>query len=108
MMTTWSIEPNIEYGDAFQRFLVYVYNQKITHTNEDILLYSDDVSGAFSWSRLNPFIAAAFSFLFYGTLYVPAGLVFGGNTSAQNFEPVAKSRVSSPSIYSKLSPLIPR
>ena len=75
MMTTPFLEPNIEYDDAFQRFLVYVYNQRITHTNEDILLYSDNVSGAFRWPRLNPFIAAAFSFLFYGTLYVIVGQV---------------------------------
>ena len=93
MMTTSSLEPSIEYGDAFQRFLNYIYNQRINHKDEDILIYSDDVSGAFRWSRLNPFIAAVFSFLFYGTLYVPVGQVFGGNTSAQNFEPVAKSRV---------------
>jgi len=92
MMTTPSKEPKIEYGTAFQRHLKFIYNLRITHPHEDILLYSDDVSGAFRWPRLNPFIASAFSFLFFGTLYVPVGQVFGGNTSAQNFEPIAKAR----------------
>ncbi len=30
--------------------------------------------------------------MLFRTLYVPTGQVFGSNTSAQNFEPIAKSR----------------
>ena len=41
---------------------------------------------------MHPWIAPAFSFLFFGTLYIPTGQVFGSNTSAQNFEPFAKAR----------------
>ena len=30
--------------------------------------------------------------MLFGTLYIPSGQVFGSNTSAQNFEPITKSR----------------
>ena len=92
MMTTPSVEHPIEYGDAFTRYLTWIYNMRISLPNEDILQFSDDVSGAFRWPRLHPWIATAFSFLFFGTLYIPTGQVFGSNTSAQNFEPIAKAR----------------
>ena len=89
MMTCPSVEHPIEYGDAFQRYLTWIYNMRISLPTEDILQFSDDVSGAFRWPRLHPWIAPAFSFLFFGTLYIPTGQVFGSNTSAQNFEPFA-------------------
>ena len=92
MMTKPALEPEIEYGTAFSRHLEWSYNLRIIYPNEDILLYSDDVSGSFRWPRLNPFVSSAFSFLFFGTLYIPVGQVFGDNTSAQNFEPIAKAR----------------
>ena len=65
---------------------------RITLPNIDILQFLDDVSGAFRWSRLHPWIATAFFFMLFDTLYIPTGQVFGSNTSAQNFEPIAKSR----------------
>ena len=40
-------------------------------------------------ATVHPWIATAFSFLFYGALYIPTGQVFGSNTSAQIFEPIA-------------------
>ncbi len=92
MMTLPQLEHPIEYGDAFTRYLTWIYNMRISLPTTDIVQFSDDVSGAFRWPRLHPWIATAFSFMLFGTLYVPTGQVFGSNTSAQNFEPIAKSR----------------
>ena len=92
MMTLSQVEHPIEYGNAFTRYLTWIYNMRITLPTTDIVQFSDDVSGAFRWPRLHPWIATAFSFMLFGTLYVPTGQVFGSNTSAQNFEPIAKSR----------------
>ena len=57
-----------------------------------LLQFSDDVSGAFRWPRLHPWIATAFSFLLFEMLYIPTGQVFGSITSAQNFESISKFR----------------
>ena len=68
-----------------------LYNMYISLPREDILQFSDDVSGTFCWPRLHPWIAPAFSFLFCGILYIPSGQVFGSYTNAKNFEPIAKA-----------------
>ena len=65
---------------------------RISLPNTDIVQFSDDVSGAFRWPLLHPWIATVFSFILFGTLLIPTGQVFGSNTSAQNFEPIAKLR----------------
>ena len=92
MMTSPHLEHPIEYGNAFTRYLTWIYNMRISLPNTEIVQFSDDVSGAFRWPRLHPWISTAFSFMLFGTLYIPTGQVFGSNTSAQNFEPIAKSR----------------
>ena len=92
MMTTPSIEHPIEYGDAFLRYLTWIYNMGISLLEEDIPQFPDDVSNAFRWPRLHPLIAPAFSFLFLGTLYIHTGKVFWSSTIAQNFELFAKAR----------------
>jgi len=50
------------------------------------------VAGAFRLIKYNPEIAQAFSAIVHNTLWIPTGQVFGGNTSAQNFEGLALAR----------------
>ena len=64
----------------------------ITHPTDELLLYSDDVSGAFRWPRLNLHIATSMAFTLFDSIHLPAGQVFGNNSSAQNFEPISKAR----------------
>ena len=92
MTTLPHLEHPIEYGNAFTRYLTWIYNMRISLPTADIVQFSDDVSGAFRWPQLHPWITTAFSFMLFGTLYIPTGQVFGSNTSDQNFEPIAKSR----------------
>ena len=92
MMTLSMLEHPIEYGDTFTRYITWICNMRITLPTTDNVQFSDDVSGAFRWPRLHPWIAAAFSFILFNTLYISCGKVFGSNTSAQNFEHIAKTR----------------
>jgi len=41
------IIPPVYYATAFQRHLTYIWNLRISHPNEDILQYGDDVTAAF-------------------------------------------------------------
>jgi len=90
--TSASHEPQIWYGTAFSRHLVRIWNLRISYPNTDILLWDDDVSGAFRLIKYNPEIATAFSAILDKYLCVPVGQVFGGNTSAQNWEGIARAR----------------
>ena len=92
MLTHPKKEPELEYGSAFISHLTQIYDMRVTHPNEELLLYSDDVSGAFRWPRLNPYIATSMAFALFDAVHLPAGQVFGSNASAQNFEPIAKAR----------------
>ena len=40
-------EPKIRYGTAFERHLTHIWNKRISHPNEEIYLWDDDVTGAF-------------------------------------------------------------
>ena len=92
MLTHPEKEPELEYGSAFVSHLSRIYDMRITHPTEELLLYSDDVSGAFRWPRLNPYIATSMAFALFDSVHLPVGQVFGNNCSAQNFEPIAKAR----------------
>jgi len=93
--TSWTHaweEPPIQYGTALLRHLTRIWNLRITYADDDILLWDDDVAGAFRLIKYNPEIAQAFSAIVHNTLWIPTGQVFGGNMSAQNFEGLALAR----------------
>jgi len=85
-------EPPIYYGDALVRHLQRIWNLRITYPNAIIYLWDDDVAGAFRLIKYNPQISTAFASIINLRLWVPVGQVFGGNTSAQNFEGIAMAR----------------
>jgi len=85
-------EPEIFYGTALLRHLTQIWNLRLTYPDDVIYLWDDDVAGAFRLVKYNPEIAAAFSAIVHNTLWIPVGQVFGGNTSAQNFEGLARAR----------------
>ena len=90
MMLSQDTEPEIIYGSSFQRHLGIVWNSRITHPNTDILLFDDDVKGAFRHCKYHPDIATAFSFIIANLLFVPLGGTFGSITSPASFEPITK------------------
>jgi len=90
--TTVHDEPPIYYGSALYRHLSWIWNLRISYPDQIIYLWDDDVSGAFRIVKYNPEVASAFSAMVNGKLWIPVGQVFGGNTSAQNFEGIARAR----------------
>ena len=92
MMLTDDTEPKIVYGTAFQRHLEVIWNSRISHPHTDILLFDDDVKGAFRHCKYHPDIATAFSFIIAKFLFIPLGGTFGSITSPSNFEPIARAR----------------
>jgi len=90
--TSASDEPPIWYGSAFLRHLTRIWNLRISYPKTEIYLWDDDVAGAFRLIKYNPYIASAFSAIVHDILCIPTGQIFGGNTSAQNFEGLAIAR----------------
>ena len=92
MMLTHESEPRIVYGNTFTRHLESIWNLRISHPYSDILLFDDDVKGAFRHCKYHPDIATAFSFAVDQLLFIPLGGTFGSITSPANFEPIARAR----------------
>ena len=93
MILSDKTEPEIIYGSTFERHLESIWNHRISYPNSDILLFDDDVKGAFRHSKYHPDIASAFSFIIEQFLFIPLGGTFGSITSPSNFEPIARARV---------------
>ena len=93
MMLTDKTEPEIIYGNSFQRYLEGIWNSRITHPHSDILLFDDDVKGAFRHCKYHPDVASAFSFLISSFLFILMGGTFGSITSPPNFEPIPRARI---------------
>ena len=100
-------EPDIVFGDAWERFLQYVYNLRITYPTRDILLMADDVTAAFRGPKYNPNVISAKAFFALRYLLIPTGLTFGDTTSPPNFEPFARARIALAKELSKGNEPIP-
>ena len=73
--------PAVHYGTAFMRFLTYIYNLRLDHPHEDILLSADDISAAFRRITYNPHAAVAFASVLGWFLIIPVGMIFGAKNS---------------------------
>jgi hypothetical protein len=73
--------PAVHYASALQRHLVWIWNLRISHPNEDILQFGDDVHAAFHRMLYHPDLAIVFAFVFMEFLCIPVGSVFGARNS---------------------------
>ena len=92
MMLSHETEPEIKYGLTFMLHLQHIYNFRIAQPKKDIVLFDDDVKGAFRHPKYHPDIAAAFSFIIQCLLFITLGNTFGSIVSPANFEPIARAR----------------
>jgi hypothetical protein len=69
--------PPVYYGSAFMRHLTRIWNLRISHPDEDILQYGDDITAAFRRVLYHPDISVAFASVFLFYLLLPVGGIFG-------------------------------
>ena len=92
MMLSHDSEPVIVYGSTFMKYLEYIWNLRITYPVTDIMLFDDDVKGAFRHCKYHPDVTSAFSFIIAGLLFISLGGTFGSIVTPSNFEPIARAR----------------
>ena len=90
--TTKLTEPPVYFAGSFLRFLIWVYNLRITYPNRRILLGDDDMTNAFRFIKNNPSIVAMCGFMANGLLGFSTGQCFGACFSPPNFDQGAKGR----------------
>jgi len=74
--------PPIYYGNALLTLLSWIWNLRIDHPFEDILIAANDISAAFHRILYNSAMAICFAVVFDRYLAVPVGNVFGAKNSA--------------------------
>ena len=90
--TTKETEPPLHFGPSFGKYLVWLYNLRITYPTQEIFLGDDDISGAFRHQKYHPNLVGMHSCIMAGHLACSTGMTFGDNTSPSNFEPIADAR----------------
>ena len=85
-------EPTINYGTAWSRHLEQIWNLRISYPSSEILLWDDDITGAFKHCKFNPEVIGAFGYVLLQMLIIPCGLQFGCTFSPANFVPLADAR----------------
>jgi hypothetical protein len=63
--------PTIHYGTAFLRYLIWLWNLRISYPQEDILQMTDDISAAFHRVLYHPDIGPAFATVWKSHLIIP-------------------------------------
>lgn len=101
-----SKSPSIKFGKAFTNYLIRIWNLRITHPYEYILLWDDDVSGVYRLPKYNPAVAGAFALLNY--FFLPISGTFGSNTCSQEYEPFTQARAFLAEHLSRDKTLIPK
>jgi hypothetical protein len=91
-LVTLDTEPEITFGSALMAHLTYIWRTRASYPSSRILLYDDDVSGAFNQRVMHPDIVCANSSIWGPYLIISVGMHFGGTFCPSNFEPLARAR----------------
>ena len=87
-------EPDIVFGGAWTKYLIWIYNLRISYPTSEILTFDDDVSGAFRQPKYHPNVISAKCFIVQRFLFAPTGLTFGDGSSPPSYEPMARARMA--------------
>jgi hypothetical protein len=90
--TTKLTEPTVYFAGSFLRFLIWVYNLRISYPGRRILLGNDDMTNAFQFIKNSPSVVAMCGFMANGHLGFSTGQYFGACFSPPNFAQGAKGR----------------
>ena len=77
--------PPVYYQSGLKRLWKRVYNLRINHPQEEIIVYKDDLVSAFRRLRYHPDAAAAYSYILGQFFVIPIGMVFGARDSPSFF-----------------------
>ena len=73
--------PPVFFQSTLTRHLTFLWNLRITHPSEDILLLKDDIHAAFRRLRYHVDMAICYAFVFSNLLVIPIGMIFRARNS---------------------------
>ncbi len=86
-ITSTNLEAEIDVGQANMKFLVNIYNWRVSFPNKPIYLVLADITASFRFPRISADVTSAFGFLACAIYFLSLGHVFRSNTSSSSWEP---------------------
>jgi hypothetical protein len=80
-------EAPVMFGHVKIQLYINIYNTRVSHPNDVILLGMADIKACFCFPRINPNFTGAFGFMAGGYYNLATAMVFGSTTSASSWEP---------------------
>jgi hypothetical protein len=86
-VTPVTCEAPVTFGQVKIQLYIDIYNTRISHPNDVILLGMADIKACFPFPRIHPNLTGAFGFMAGGYYNLATAMVFGSTTSAYSWEP---------------------
>ena len=86
-VTPFTREAPKAFGYVKKQLYIDIYNMRISHPNDAILLEMADVKACFRFPRIHPNLTGTFGFMAGGYYNLATAMVFGSTTSASSWEP---------------------
>jgi hypothetical protein len=80
-------EAPVTFGHVKIQLYINIYNTRVSHPNDVILLGMADIRACFCFPRIHPNLTGAFGFMAGGYYNLATAMVFGSTTSASSWEP---------------------
>ncbi len=96
----------IDFGQAKNKFLINIYNWRMSHPNEIIYLLLVDITACFRFPRILADVTGAFGFIAENLYFISTSHIFGSNTSARSWESLRRAIQHLIHIFSKRDNLV--
>ncbi len=80
-------EAPVTFGHVKIQLYIDIYNTRVSHPNDVILLGMADIKACFCFPRIHPDLTGAFEFMAGGYYNLATAMVFGSTTFASSWEP---------------------
>jgi hypothetical protein len=80
-------EAPVTFGHVKIQLYIDIYNTRVSHPNDVILLGMADIKACFRFPRIHPNLTGAFGLMAGGYYNLATAMVFGSTTSASSWEP---------------------
>ena len=86
-VTPVTCEAPVMFGHVKIQLYIDIYNTRISHPNDVILLGMANIKACLRFPRIHPNLTGAFGFMAGGYYNLATAMVFGSSTSASSWEP---------------------
>ena len=105
-ITPMDDEAPITFGSTKIRFLIDIYNTRISFPDDPILLGTANIKACFRFPQIHADLTGAFGFIAGGHFFLAIAMVFGSIASASSWEPFCRAIEALSAVYANRPDLV--